>query len=93
MVLANENLLYVRMHKIAEGVAHQILLMHMHDKLGGTSWCCRWPVKFDVTYAVGSLISGSCTFTCSLCFASKKANLKVVCTAKVLCHMIDMTLY
>ena len=58
--------------------------MHMHDKLGGASLCCRWPVKFDVMYAVGSLISGSCTFTGSVCFASKKA--KVVGAAKVLCH-------
>ena len=52
----------------------------MHDKLGGASWCCSWPIKFDITYAVGSLISGSCTFTGSVYFASKKAEVvEVLC--------------
>ena len=66
----------------APGIA---LLMYVHDKLGGASWCCSWPIKFDATYAVGNLISGSCTFTGSVIkFCKQKA--KVVGAAKVLCH-------
>ena len=57
------------------------MLVHVHDKLGGASWCCSWPIKFDIIYAVGSLISGCCTFTGSVYFASKKAEV-----VEVLCH-------
>ena len=66
-----------------QNVARQALLVRVHDYLSGASWCCSWPIKSDVTYAVGNLISGSCTFTSSIYFTSNKA--KVVGTAKVLC--------